>query len=285
MVRSAIFEDKRLDATPSRDSPQYHLHVLEIVSSYVALLSALGRSLKRGNAPKYSMGKRKVCLDLFCGLGGFSAAFEDSDEWEVVTVDIEERFGPDVCADVLDLRPADLLEAIGLDRGDIDVLVILASPPCTVFSTAGNHDLWDFDTKQPVAEPAREHVALAHHTVGLIRALAPDFWFLENPQGRLRWFLGRPAGSVTYCQYGRDYMKRTDLWGDHPPGFEYRKCKRNRPCHSKNVEYDGTSAVRVLGDDPAERALVPYELSESILDAVESAFAGEVREQVSVNDF
>ena len=34
-------------------------------------------------------------LDLFCGLGGFSQAFEESDRWHVTTVDIEARFDPD----------------------------------------------------------------------------------------------------------------------------------------------------------------------------------------------
>ena len=41
------------------------------------------------------MSDRNVYLDLFAGLGGFSAAFEDSDTWEVITVEIEERFEPD----------------------------------------------------------------------------------------------------------------------------------------------------------------------------------------------
>jgi site-specific DNA-cytosine methylase len=41
------------------------------------------------------MSDRNVYLDLFAGLGDFSAAFEDSDTWEVTTVEIEERFEPD----------------------------------------------------------------------------------------------------------------------------------------------------------------------------------------------
>jgi len=214
--------------------------------------------------------ERKVCLDLFAGLGGFSQAFEGSDEWDVVTVELEEEFGPDLCADILELSPDDLLEAIGLDRGEIDILVILASPPCTYFSTAGNHDAWNFDEHRPITEEARKAVTLVYHTLGLIHALDPDYWFLENPQGRLRWFLGRPTGKVTYCQYGRPYMKRTDLWGDHPP-MTYRTCQRGGNCHEANREYDGTSAVRVLGDTHAERSKVPKELSEEIREAVENA--------------
>ena len=200
------------------------------------------------------------CLDLFCGLGGFSQAFADSERWAVTTVDIDERFAPDVQADVLDLRPSDF---------DAEFDVVLASPPCTEFSTAGNHDHWDFETHEPVHDAARDAVTLAFHTVGLIRGLTPRYWFLENPQGRLRWFLGEPTGKVTYCQYGRPYMKRTDLWGAHPP-MTYRACERGRKCHQANVEYDGTSATRVLGETAAERAKVPAELSAAIRDAVEA---------------
>jgi len=142
----------------------------------------------------------RTCLDLFAGLGGFSAAFADADGWEVVTVDIDERFEPDIRADVLDLRPADLPEAD----------VVLASPPCVAFSLAQPHtENWDLDTHAPISDRARESVALVYHALGLIRALAPRYWFLENPTGRLRWFLNDPTGNVTYCQYGEDYQKPT----------------------------------------------------------------------------
>jgi len=234
-----------------------------------------------GGQPAESTDGGKHCLDLFAGLGGFSAAFEDADDWTVTTVEIREGLGPDLTADVLELTPADLLDAVGTDREDMGAFVVLASPPCTYFSTAGNHDAWNFDAKRPTSEDAREAVTLVYHTLGLIRALSPDYWFLENPQGRLRWTLGEPAGKVTYCQYGRPYMKRTDLWGDHPP-MTYRACSRGESCHEANREYDGTSAVRVLGETPEERAKEPRELSESILYAVKDALAGRAPEQTTL---
>ena len=68
--------------------------------------------------------ERRVCLDLFSGLGGrrdvehgFSSAFQAADGWDVITVDILDEFNPDLCADVLSLRPSDLLEVIGQERG------------------------------------------------------------------------------------------------------------------------------------------------------------------------
>ena len=116
-------------------------------------------------------------------------------------------------------------------------------------------------TAAPQTPNARAAVSLVYHTIGLIEALAPDYWFLENPQGHLRAFLGEPAGRVTYCQYGTDYMKPTDLWGEHPP-MRYRACSYGGECHTYNTDQI---------DDPAKRALVPYDLSEAIRDAVEAA--------------
>ncbi|MFT4921062.1 MAG: hypothetical protein ACI8XM_000255 [Haloarculaceae archaeon] len=218
---------------------------------------------------------RRVCLDLFSGLGGrqdadhgFSSAFQAADGWDVITVDIAEEFNPDIRADVLNLRPSDLVDALG----DYDVLVILAGHPCTLFSTAGNHDEWNLEAGQPVGERAQRHTTMLFHTLGLMRALVPDFWYLENPKrSRARWLIGPPEATVTYCQYGMDYQKPTGLWGDHAPGMTYRSCPRGADCHSANTDDDGTSAVQSMPSGTGERSLFPRELSEEILGAVETA--------------
>jgi len=198
----------------------------------------------------------RLCLDLFAGLGGFSGAFRDSDNWRVVTVDVEEQFEPNICADIMDLRPSDLPDAD----------VILASPPCTCFSHACNG--YHIKDGKPITEKAREHVALVHHTIGLIKALSPDYWFLENPRGNLARFIDSAPEYVTYCQYGEDYMKPTHLWGEHPP-MKYRSCAFGDACHESRPSDDGRENVDALGETPAKRAKVPYELSEAILKAVE----------------
>jgi len=202
-------------------------------------------------------------LDLCCGLGGFSSAFEDSDRWEVTTVDIEPAFDPDIVADVTDLLPSDF---------DDDYVLVLVSPPCTQFSFACS-SLERFIDGEPQTDDARDAVALVYHVIGLVKGLNPDYWFMENPQGWLRQVIGYPEGRVTYCQYGKDYMKPTDLWGDHPPDFEYRSCNPGDGCHAHNTDGDhgGKGNCEVIGETAAERSLVPHELSESIRQSVEAA--------------
>lgn len=218
----------------------------------------------------------RTVLDLFCGLGGFSAAFADSDNWEIVSVDIEERFGPDIQADVMDLRPKDLPDAD----------IVLASPPCTEFSLAAS-SLGRFIDGDPHTRNARESVALVYHTIGLTKALTPDFWFLENPQGYLRQVIGDPDGRVTLCQYGMGYMKPTDLWGEHPAGFSYLSCSYGDECHEHNTDRANGGLGNMTGvasypTDPAERAKIPYELSESIRKAIENAYANPPPEQTTL---
>ena len=192
-------------------------------------------------------------LDLFCGLGGFSQAFVESDRWTVTTVDIKARFEPDRVVDVFDLRPSDF-------EHDFDV--VLASPPCEEFSPANNLN--------GERDPDPDAVALVYHALGIIRGIDPEYWFVENPRGRLRSYIGRPTTTVTYCQYGEPRMKPTDLWGEHPGGFVGRRCDYGDDCHASNRE--GTNNYP---DDPNEKAEVPYPLSESIRDACEAGLEGE----------
>jgi hypothetical protein len=210
-------------------------------------------------------------LDLFCGLGGFSQAFEASDRWAVTTIDIEGRFDPDIEADVFDLRPSDF---------ETDFDVVIASPPCTTLSVAGNQTD-HYTDGSPNTDTARDHVTLAYHTVGLIRGLTPTYWFVENPRGRMRRYLDAPTATVTYCRYGFEWQKPTDLWGEHPP-MTYRRCSPGDNCHAaggRGFDSDGdTDHVR----DPAERAKVPAELSAAIRDACEAGLDGGALEQTTL---
>lgn len=215
-------------------------------------------------------------LDLFAGLGGFSSAFAASERWRVTTVDINERFDPDIQADVFELRPSDF------SGRTFDV--VLAGVSCQFLSTCGNHEKWAHDEKKPTAPESRDAVALFYHSLGLIRALNPDFWYVENPRrSRIRWFIGPPDEWVSYCQYGMDYQKQTGLWGEFAP-MTFERCSGEGRCHNSNTEDDGYSAVQSMPLDGAERAKVPHELSAAIRDACEAALDGEVAEQATLRE-
>lgn len=104
-------------------------------------------------------------LDLFCGLKGWSDPFAELGH-QVVTSDIEERFGPTIVSDIMDLTAQQVLDAFGGHPPDI----ILASPPCEKFSVATIGRNWNHD-HTPKTDGAREAKVLVQKTLELITQL------------------------------------------------------------------------------------------------------------------
>lgn len=202
-------------------------------------------------------------LDLFSGLGGWHAAFTDRGH-HVTTLDLEERFQPGIRANILDVTPEDLP----------DVDVILASPPCEAFSVAsmGHHWTGGYRAYEPATEHAKTSKLIVKKTLELIKAKQPDYWWLENPRGVLRKLpimRGIPRVTVTYCQYGEDRMKPTDLWGQWPMSWTPRPmCSNGDPCHEAAPAGSNTGTQGL--NSAAERAVVPYELSLDVCLACEN---------------
>jgi len=170
-------------------------------------------------------------IDLFCGLGGFSQAFEEDDSYEVTYVDIDEAFNPDIVADVLDLTWRDLPDAD----------IILASPPCNAFTILRVGECWE-----------------------------KDWWLMENPRAMMRVIYRFPDYEVWYCQYGASYAKPTDLWGRMPGSFESKKCKNQNP-NCDHIPAPAGSKTGIQGElSSEERAKVPYGLSKAIKESIEN---------------
>lgn len=222
-------------------------------------------------------------VDLFCGEGatsaegGWASGFRARGH-EVFTVDFDPVYQPDLVADVLTLTPADLPWSPD---------VILASPPCQGFSIARMGRNWDASLPKamvqryphlnraiPKTDKAALGVALVAATLRLIRSSGAPFWIVENPVGKLRKHpvvAGIERRTVTYCQYGREFMKPTDLWGGFPPSLTLRRrCYNNDTCH---VASPRGSRTGTQGRPRLESTHVPLRLSLDICLASERDLA------------
>jgi len=126
-------------------------------------------------------------LDLCSGTGGFSEAFKQRGH-EVIRVDIDPRFKPDICADILNFSI----------RGSWDI--ILASPPCTEFT----RDFLPWYNDDP--DPSLDLILKIKE---IIATLKPQWWVLENVKGAVKWI--EPILGHHKKRVGSRY-----LWGDFP---------------------------------------------------------------------
>ena len=206
-------------------------------------------------------------LDLFAGLGGWSAAFKDRGH-HIVTSDIDPEFGCTVTGDITALLTQSKID----DAGPYDI--ILASPPCEAFSVASIGTHWA-EGYTPKTEAARRAIGVVLSTIFLIDYIEPRWWIMENPRGMLRkmpFMAPFPRQTVTYCSYGDGRMKPTDLWGDFPDTLMFRPmCKNGASCHESAPRGAKTGTQGIKG--AALRAVVPYQLSEDVCIACEEALA------------
>jgi hypothetical protein len=208
-------------------------------------------------------------LELFAGTRSISKAFEARGH-ETFSIEWSEDFeNISLRADVSTVTADMILERFG--RPD----VIWASPDCTTFSIAAishhrrkNPETGNLD---PVSDYAKFCDEVDQHVLGLIRALKPRFWFIENPRGGMRkmvWMKGIPRYTVTYCQYGDKRMKPTDIWTNHPAPRFRPPCKNGASCHERAPRGSRTGTQGLKGSK--ERSVIPAALCEHIVDICEN---------------
>lgn len=207
-------------------------------------------------------------LELFAGTCSVSNAFKARGH-EVLTVDNDEELeGIDIYKDVMDLTPDEVVNRIG---GGIDV--IWASPDCTTYSVAAisHHRTKDAEGRMiPISDYAKYCDAVNVYMHNLIMMLNPKVWFIENPRGAMRkmdFMAGLKRYTVTYCQYGEERMKPTDIFTNHPnPRFK-PPCRNGDPCHvpAPRGAVTGTQGIKGAKD----RGRIPLELCNHIVDICE----------------
>jgi hypothetical protein len=177
----------------------------------------------------------RLMVDLFSGLGGASKVFKQAG-WEVITVDINPDFSPDLCMDVRDFLSV-------WDGRKPDFL--WASPPCIEFSKS-SMPWYGFK------KPEWWAMELVFETLKIVHALEPKLWILENVRGAQKWIGKAPFHAGSFY-----------LWGYFPFESLKRKLPRNSPSLS------GKNKLFPSEDRAAKRAEIPELLSRAVLLTVE----------------
>jgi site-specific DNA-cytosine methylase len=158
--------------------------------------------------------------------------------------------------------------------------IIWASPPCQNFSVMTIPRYWH--NGKPKSWKTYLHLAIAKKTVELIEQLKPKYFFIENPVGMLRkqrFMANLPRKTVTYCQYGKEYRKATDIWTNAVGWISRKPCNVGDLCHQEarrgmrrgiqGKVNPNLPSMAEWGDDSTARGIIPKELCEEILDYCE----------------
>ena len=205
------------------------------------------------------MAKKLKVLELFAGTRSIGKSFEKRGH-EVYSIELDTQHeNIDWYADITKITADEIIERFG--KPD----VIWASPPCQKFSVASIGRHWIKGTNDPKTEDAKEALKMLEDTLKLIEELDPEYYFIENPRGKMRKvdiMQNLPIYTVTYCQYGDFRMKPTDLWTNHPDPKFKPMCKNGDPCHVSAPRGSATGTQGMRGS--VLRSVIPEELCDHI---------------------
>ena len=207
-----------------------------------------------------------LIFDFFAGTGSSTKAFAEAGH-TVISFELDPSFSATENVDVTTLTAEYLIATYGVPD------FVWASPPCTTFSVAsmGHHWISGGDDPQPRTAEAVNGQRVVQHTLDLIRDLNPKYgWIVENPRGMLRklpMMKPYPRNTISYCQYGDDRMKPTDLWGGVQGWFPKPMCKPKSDCHvaAPRGSRTGTQGLK----HSKQRSMIPRELGAELLAAIE----------------
>ena len=199
-------------------------------------------------------------LELFAGSRSVGKV-ADQLGWEVFSSDFEAFEGIDYQTDIL---------KFDVSKVPFKPDIIWASPPCTGFSVAAIGRNWEKTETDaiPKTDTARLGIELVKKTIEIIDHFQPQYFFIENPRGMLRklQIMQRfKRQGVTYCQYGDDRMKPTDIWTNSDNWIPKAMCKNGDSCHISAPRGSRTGTQGLA--NAYERSKIPEQLCLEILNS------------------
>ncbi len=182
---------------------------------------------------------KKIILDLCGGTGAWSAPYKEAGydvrlitfpDWNV----LDWQNGLDQWHEIREL----------MRQGK--VYGILAAPPCDQFSfakTTGNPR--DLEGGFKVVKACMEIIWEAQMNLKspYAKETPLKFWAMENPNGLLKRFLGKPVFEFNPYDFGDQYQKATNLWGyfnfpiKHPIKLTEEQKRLHKTNSQKPAEY------------------------------------------------
>jgi len=193
-------------------------------------------------------------LELFAGTGSFSNVAKERGH-SIFRVELNKEFEAELHKDIFNVNIDDLPKNID---------VVWASPPCTFFSVASIGKHWNKDNT-PKTKEAELGMRLIIKTLELIKEINPKYVFIENPRGKLRKLklIDYQLNTITYCQYGDNRMKPTDIWTNCTGWKPKPMCKNGDNCHvsAPRGSRTGTQGLK----NAKFRSIIPKELIKEII--------------------
>ncbi len=149
--------------------------------------------------------------------------------------------------------------------------MFLTSPPCDVWSYAANNFHWD-EWGYPKTMKCLESIQLIKKCLELIKKISPEYFFIENPRGRLRYFPplleflrmnGGVTKSLTLSSYGFNTTKPTNIFTN---AWDWHTLPMDAYGRGAKVEANLDNMTR------CSRQKLPRPLAEAILQYCENKY-------------
>jgi site-specific DNA-cytosine methylase len=196
-------------------------------------------------------------LELFAGSCSFSKVAKEKGH-KIFTTDIKQFGDIDYVVDILEFD---------YNRVPYVPDIIWASPPCTTFSVASLGHHWTggkgaYKCKTKECEIGKKLLSKTLEIIRHYKKLNDKLiFYIENPRGVMRkmdemQLLQRHT--ITYCQYGDERMKPTDIWTNDRFWKPRPMCKNGDTCHvsAPRGSRTGTQGLK----NNFERSKIPKDL-------------------------